>query len=208
MRRSTTKDRRDSTGTDVLSVGGKKMARSMTMPKLSIFGDGVQANMSNSDGSSGTDDPHDLSRFVRAQQNDFEQALSEITSGKKRTHWMWYIFPQVDGLAFSSTSKHYSIKSIEEAKAYLDHPVLGPRLLECAQAVVRVEGRSATEIFGSPDDVKLRSSATLFAYVLPLGSVFDRLLEKYFHGEPDRKTLRLLGVGPEIGEGAGEGGNH
>jgi uncharacterized protein (DUF1810 family) len=113
---------------------------------------------------------------------------------------MWYIFPQFDGLAFSSTSKHYAIKSIEEAKAYLDHPVLGPRLLECAEAVVRVEGRSATEIFGSPDDLKLKSCATLFAGVLPPGSVFERLLAKYYRGERDQKTLRLLGIDPEAGE--------
>src|ERR1700730_9568241 len=123
--------------------------------------------MTTSGDSHSTDDPYDLNRFLRAQEDDYEQALSEIVSGRKRTHWMWYIFPQIDGLASSSTSKHYSIKSLEEAKAYLDHPVLGPRLLECAEAVVRVEARSATEIFGSPDDLKLRSCATLFACVLP-----------------------------------------
>jgi uncharacterized protein (DUF1810 family) len=106
---------------------------------------------------------------------------------------MWYIFPQIDGLAFSSTAKHYAIKSVEEAKAYLDHPVLGTRLRECAEAVVRVEGRSAREIFGSPDDLKLRSCATLFACVSPPASVFDRLLGKYYGGARDDKTLRLLG---------------
>jgi uncharacterized protein (DUF1810 family) len=143
-----------------------------------------------------TDDPYDLSRFVRAQEDDYQQALAEIVSGRKRSHWMWYVFPQFDGLAFSSTSKLYSIKSAAEAKAYLDHPILGPRLLECAEAVVRVEGRSATEIFGSPDDLKLRSSATLFASVLPPASVFDRLLGKYYGGERDGKTLRLLGIEP------------
>ena len=127
-------------------------------------------------------DLYDLGRFVRAQEDDYEQALAEIRGGRKRTHWMWYIFPQFDGLAFSSTSKHYAIKSVEEAKAYLDHPILGPRLLECAEAVLRVEGRSATEIFGSPDDLKLRSCATLFACVSPPGSVFDRLLEKVLSG--------------------------
>src|SRR4026207_1780099 len=100
------------------------------------------------------DDPHDLNRFVEAQENDYEAALSEITGGRKRTHWMWYIFPQIDGLGFSSVSRRCSIKSIEEAKASLDHPVLGPRLMKCAEAVVGVEGRSATEIFGSPDDLK------------------------------------------------------
>ncbi len=143
------------------------------------------------------DDPYDLTRFVRAQESDYDRALSEIRSGRKRTHWMWYIFPQLDGLAFSSTSKYYSIKSLAEAKAYLDHPILGPRLLECAEAVVRVEGRSATEIFGAPDDLKLRSSATLFMCVTPRDSVFDRLLTKYFRGERDGKTLQLLGIAPE-----------
>src|SRR5262249_27628323 len=141
----------------------------------------------------GPDDPHNLRRFVEAQEEDFERALSELKSGKKRTHWMWYIFPQLDGLGFSSTAKHYSIKSIEEARAYLDHPVLGPRLLECAEEVVRIEGRSATEIFGSPDDLKLRSCATLFACISPPGSVFERLLEKFYGGRRDDKTLRLLG---------------
>ncbi len=145
------------------------------------------------------DDPYDLTRFVRAQENDYEQALSEIKSGKKRTHWMWYVFPQLDGLAISSTSKHYSIKSVAEARAYLDHPILGPRLLACAEAVVRVEGRSATEIFGAPDDLKLRSCATLFASVSPRVSVFDRLLTKYYRGERDGKTLQLLGIAPEVG---------
>ena len=109
------------------------------------------------------------------------------------SHWMWFIFSQFDGLGFSATSRLYAIKSIAEAQAYLAHPVLGPRLIECAEAALRVEGRTAIEIFGSPDDLKLRSSATLFASVSPPGSVFDRLLEKYFGGERDEKTLRLMG---------------
>ena len=155
------------------------------------------ASMTQSHDPPDADDPFNLSRFVRAQESDYEQALSEIERGRKRAHWMWYVFPQIDGLAFSSTSKHYSIKSVEEAKAYLDHPVLGPRLLACAEAVVGVEGRSATEIFGSPDDLKLRSCATLFACVLPPGSVFDRLLGKYYRSGRDGKTLRLLGIDPE-----------
>ncbi len=153
--------------------------------------------MTFSNTSRSSEDPYDLRRFVRAQESDYARALSEIRSGRKRTHWMWYIFPQIDGLAFSSTSKHYSIKSIEEAKAYLNHPILGPRLLECAEAVARLQGRSATEIFGSPDDLKLRSCATLFACVLPPGSVFDRLLRKYYRGGRDGKTLQLLGIAPE-----------
>lgn len=143
-----------------------------------------------------TDDPYDLRRFVRSQESDYERALSEIRGGKKRTHWMWYIFPQFDGLAFSSTSKFYAIKSLAEAEAYLNHPILGPRLLACAEAAFGVEGRTAAEIFGSPDDLKLRSCATLFACVSPPGSVFERLLAKYYRGERDGRTLKLLGVGP------------
>ena len=141
-------------------------------------------------------DPCDLNRFVRAQEDDYERALSEITSGQKRTHWMWYIFPQLDGLALSPTAKRYAIKSVAEARAYLEHPILGPRLLTCAEAAVGVEGRSAAEIFGSPDDLKLKSCATLFSCVAPPGSVFDRLLEKYYRGERDGRTLELLGRGP------------
>ncbi len=160
--------------------------------------------MSQSTDSPNRDDPYQLSRFVRAQQDDFKRASAEIRSGKKRTHWMWYIFPQFDGLAFSSTSKHYAIKSIEEAKAYLNHAILGPRLLECMEAALSVEGRSVRDIFGSPDDLKLRSCATLFACVSPPGSVFERLLEKYYQGERDEKTLRLLGVHPDTGENVGE----
>lgn len=133
-----------------------------------------------------------LNRFVEAQEADYERALSEIVGGRKRTHWMWYIFPQIDGLGFSSISKRFSINGVEEAKAYLDHPVLGPRLLKCAEAVLEVEGRSVTEIFGSPDDLKLKSCATLFACVLAPGSVFDRLLAKYYSGARDEKTLHLL----------------
>ncbi|HTU23469.1 MAG TPA: DUF1810 domain-containing protein [Gemmataceae bacterium] len=152
--------------------------------------------MSDVSDSPSRDDPYLLGRFSLAQQDDFDSALTEIRGGKKRTHWMWYIFPQLDGLAFSSTSKYYAIKSIDEARAYLEHPVLGARLNQCAEAVLEVEGRSATEIFGSPDDLKLRSCATLFACVSPAGSVFDRLLEKYYGGERDVKTLRLLGLDP------------
>ena len=149
--------------------------------------------MFHSDKPRSPDDPHDLIRFVEAQEDHFAQALAEISSGRKRSHWMWFIFPQIDGLAFSSTSKRYSIKSVEEAKAFLNHPVLGPRLLECMDAVVRVEGRSATDIFGSPDDLKLRSCATLFASVSPPNSVFERVIDKYYQGERDGKTLQLLG---------------
>jgi len=140
------------------------------------------------------DDPHDLNRFVQAQSGDYERALAEIRSGRKRSHWMWYIFPQFDGLGFSATSRKYAIKTVAEAEAYLRHPVLGPRLVACAEAVLGAQGRSAFEIFGSPDDMKLRSCATLFACVSPAGSVFDRLLEKYFQSGRDAKTLQLMGL--------------
>jgi uncharacterized protein (DUF1810 family) len=142
-------------------------------------------------------DPHDLDRFVRAQDGDYGRALSEIRAGRKRSHWMWYIFPQFDGLGFSETSRRYAIKSVAEAEAYLGHPVLGPRLAECAEVALGVEGRSALEVFGSPDDAKLKSCATLFAHVSPAGSVFERLLAKYFRGERDGKTLRLIGAAPD-----------
>jgi uncharacterized protein (DUF1810 family) len=142
-------------------------------------------------------DPYNLSRFLEAQQDDYARALAEITSGRKRSHWMWYVFPQFDGLGHSSMSRRYTIKSVPEAEAYLRHPILGPRLVECCQAAFDVEGRSALEIFGSPDDMKLRSCATLFACVSPAGSIFHRLLDKYFGGEPDDSTLRLMGHTPE-----------
>jgi uncharacterized protein (DUF1810 family) len=135
---------------------------------------------------------HDLSRFVEAQEGVYEQALGEIRSGSKRSHWMWYVFPQVEGLGRSPASRRYAIRSGEEAAAYLAHPVLGPRLIECAEAVLRIEGRSALEIFGWPDDMKLRSCATLFARVSNEGSVFQRVIDKYFEGEPDDHTLQLI----------------
>ena len=140
-----------------------------------------------------SNDPFDLERFVQAQSQDYDQALSELRDGKKRSHWMWYIFPQIEGLGHSSRSIRYSIKSAAEARAYLDHPVLGPRLRECAAVVRDIVGRSALEIFGSPDDQKLRSCATLFACVSDDG-VFEQLLEKYFNGQPDMESLRRLGA--------------
>jgi len=139
-----------------------------------------------------TGDTHDLARFVAAQRDSYEHALAEIASGRKRSHWMWYVFPQFAGLGVSATSRKYAIASLTEAEGYLRHEVLGPRLVACATAALAVEGRSAREIFGSPDDLKLRSSATLFAQVSPEGSVFHRLLDKYFAGEPDDATLRLI----------------
>ena len=138
------------------------------------------------------EDRFDLSRFVRAQAATYEQALSEIESGRKTTHWMWLIFPQFLGLGSSNTATFYAIRSLDEAREYLGHEVLGARLKECSKAVIGVEGRSAQEIFGSPDDLKLCSCATLFARVAASDSVYDRILAKYFHGKPDPRTLALL----------------
>jgi uncharacterized protein (DUF1810 family) len=157
-------------------------------------------DIADADNTNIVDDPHDLNRFVKAQARVYDQALAEVRSGKKRTHWIWFIFPQLNRQGTSPTSenyKFYAIKSIEEAKAYLGHPVLGTRLVECAEAALSVQGRTAHEIFDSPDDKKLRSCATLFASVSQPGSVFDQLLAKYYQGERDSKTLRLLGIAPE-----------
>ena len=138
------------------------------------------------------DDPHDLVRFIDAQKGVYEHALAEIKGGRKRSHWMWFVFPQFAGLGSSSMSERYAINSVAEARAYLHHAVLGPHLSECAQAALALQGRTADEIFGSPDDMKLRSCATLFASVSPPDSEFQRILDRYFQGEPDPKTLELL----------------
>ena len=140
-------------------------------------------------------DPFDLNRFLLAQAGSYADALAELKTGRKRSHWMWFVFPQYDGLAFSSMSKQYAIKSADEARAYLAHPVLGPRLLECAEAVVAHEGRTAGEILGSPDDLKLKSCATLFAAVAPSAPVFERILESFYRGSRDEKTLQLMAQG-------------
>ena len=137
-------------------------------------------------------DPYDLARFVTAQRDVYPIALAELQAGCKRSHWMWFVFPQVEGLGSSWMAQRYAIASAAEAEAYLRHPVLGPRLVECAEAVLAIEGRTAHEIFGSPDDLKLRSSATLFASVSPRSSVFERLLDGYFGGARDDATLRRL----------------
>ena len=134
----------------------------------------------------------DLNRFLMGQESLYGLALSELRSGRKRSHWMWFVFPQYAGLGASPMSQHYAIKSVAEAEAYLRHPVLGPRLVECCEAVLAVKGRTAFEILGSPDDLKLRSCATLFAHVSPPGSVFERLLARYFPEGPDDRTLRLM----------------
>ena len=141
---------------------------------------------------SGGSDPSDLDRFVQAQEPTYETALAEIRRGHKRSHWMWYVFPQIEGLGYSEMSQRYAIRGAAAARAYLAHPVLGARLTACVAAVLKVEKRSVHEIFGSPDDRKLCSCATLFANVTPPGSVFERLLEEYFAGERDHRTLEQL----------------
>jgi len=146
----------------------------------------------------GAGDPHDLARFVDAQEGVHERALGEVRAGRKRSHWMWFVFPQIDGLGSSAMARQYAIQSRAEAEAYLTHPVLGPRLVACAEAAAAVPmPASALDVFGSPDDLKLRSSATLFAAVSPAGSVFERVLDRYFGGERDPATLRLLGASPD-----------
>ena len=133
-----------------------------------------------------------LNRFLEAQENIYPRALQELHNGKKTSHWMWFIFPQIEGLGHSSTAKYYSIRSIKEARDYVAHPVLGERLLECANILVNLSGKTASAIFGYPDDLKLRSSMTLFNYVAPEYNVFADVLEKYFGGEEDEKTLLIL----------------
>jgi uncharacterized protein (DUF1810 family) len=140
----------------------------------------------------GREDPFNLRRFASAQHGVYGRALAELKKGEKRSHWMWFIFPQIDGLGCSTTTKHYAIKSMEEARQYLSHPVLGARLVECTEAVLAVEGRTASEIFAPPDDMKLRSSMTLFASAADGPSAFGRVLEKYFDGGPDTRTLQIL----------------
>lgn len=141
-------------------------------------------------------DPFDLNRFVSAQEGLFETALAELRRGEKRSHWMWFIFPQIAGLGLSSTSRKYAIRSLDEARAYLAHPVLGQRLLDCCQAILSVHGRSADEIMGCPDDLKLRSSMTLFALAGDSHSEFRQVIDRYFDGQLDRRTLELLDVAP------------
>lgn len=142
----------------------------------------------------GDSDPYNLDRFLYAQEGVHEDALAEIHRGRKRTHWMWFVFPQLDGLAKSATSRVYAIKSLDEARAYLAHSVLGSRLRDCAVAVLAQQGRTPTEIFGYPDDMKLRSCMTLFECVCASGSVFSQVLDAKYHGQRDIETLRLLGM--------------
>ena len=138
------------------------------------------------------DDPHDLARFVAAQADDYDTALAELRAGRKRSHWMWYVFPQLAGLGSSGMAQRYAIRDLAEARAYLAHPILGPRLRECVAALLAIEGRTVTAILGTPDDLKLRSSATLFAAAVSDEPAFGRLLTKFYGGEPVGRTLALL----------------
>ena len=140
----------------------------------------------------GNDDPFGLNRFVEAQEPVYEEVCAELREGRKRGHWMWFVFPQLRGLGHSPTAQYFAIRSRDEAEAYLRHPVLGARLRECTRLVNAVEGRGVSEIFGFPDDLKFRSSVTLFAGVAPDEAVFRQALEKYFEGEPDERTVELL----------------
>ena len=139
-----------------------------------------------------SEDKFDLSRFVSAQESLFDTAVRELRRGEKRSHWMWFIFPQLDGLGSSAMAKKYALSGLDEARAYLNHPVLGPRLVECCRAVLSVEGKSASEIMGYPDDLKLRSSMTLFSLVEDPPSEFREVLTKFFEGKQDQRTRELL----------------
>ncbi|WP_207431394.1 DUF1810 domain-containing protein [Sabulibacter ruber] len=133
-----------------------------------------------------------LQRFLSAQERDYEVALSEIRRGRKQSHWMWYIFPQIKGLGFSETSNFYGIIDLQEADAYMKHPVLGSRLVQICEALMKLEENNAHRIFGSPDDLKLKSSMTLFASLPDTNPVFREVLQKFFNGKQDDKTLQLL----------------
>ena len=137
---------------------------------------------------------YDLERFVSAQERDYLTALAEIRHGRKRSHWMWYIFPQLRGLGMSSTSYFYGIENLEEAKAFLDDPFLGKNLIEISEALLSLDNSDARSIMGSPDDLKLRSSMTLFSLAAPEEPVFKKVLEKFYLGIQDPATLRILGL--------------
>ena len=135
---------------------------------------------------------YDLDRFLKGQARNYDAALREIQSGCKRSHWMWYVFPQIQGLGYSSTAQYYAIRDLDEAQAYLQHPVLRERLLEISGALLNLDSHNASEVFGWPDDMKLRSSMTLFAEAEPACEVFQKVLDQYFHGKKDEKTLSIL----------------
>lgn len=140
-------------------------------------------------------DPFDLIRFEEAQDDVLEQVRVELAEGRKRGHWMWYVFPQFAGLGASIMAQGYAIRSREEAEAFMAHPVLGPRLKELVALVTRVPERNATQIFGTPDDLKFRSCVTLFGAIEPEAAVFQQALDRFYGGAPDSRTLELLAAG-------------
>ncbi len=135
---------------------------------------------------------YNLQRFLNAQEKDYWVALSEIKNGKKQSHWMWYIFPQIQGLGLSETSKFYAIKNIHEAEEFLNHPILGSRLIDICNELLNLETGDAYKIFGSPDDMKLFSSMTLFSSLPRTKPVFQKVLNKFFDGKKDEKTLVII----------------
>jgi uncharacterized protein (DUF1810 family) len=141
------------------------------------------------------EDPFDLTRFLQAQENTYDRALAELRAGHKTSHWMWFVFPQIDGLGRSPTARHYAIKSLAEARAYLKHPALGARLRECTEAMLTLQGLTAHEVLGAPDDLKFCSSMTLFEYAAEDKDLFGRAIDTYFAGRRDAMTLMILGVG-------------
>lgn len=138
------------------------------------------------------DDPFDLQRFINAQDGHYEKALGELQAGRKRSHWMWFIFPQIAGLGASAMAQHYAIAAPAEARAYIQHPLLGERLIECTEAVNAHAQQTVSEIFGSPDDLKFRSSMTLFALIAPAEPAFATALQTFFNGVPDPLTIEKL----------------
>ena len=135
-----------------------------------------------------------LERFLEAQERAYETALEEVRAGQKESHWIWYVFPQVRGLGCSSTAKYYAIADLEEAKEYMAEPVLRARLLEVSEALLGLSSSNASVVMGYPDDLKLRSSMTLFSVAAPEEKVFQQVLDKFFDGTPDGKTLEILGL--------------
>lgn len=138
---------------------------------------------------------HNLQRFLDAQENDYVRALFEIRQGRKQSHWMWYIFPQIAGLGFSETAKFYALTNLDEAQAYLDHPTLGSHLIDISTAFLAIDGKSANAILGSPDDLKMNSSMTLFSMLPNTDPIFQAVLDKFFNGKQDEKTIGIVESG-------------
>lgn len=135
---------------------------------------------------------YELNRFTKAQEKDYKTALNEIKSGRKKTHWIWYIFPQIHGLGQTETSRFYAIKSLAEAQAYLSHPVLGSRLIEISTVLLGLKAAGATEVLGTPDDLKVRSCMTLFSLLPETNDVFQKVLDKFYGGKKDQKTIDIV----------------